>query len=209
MELWIVCVVGVAATAIWLVVANAARAQAVPASLTGRGTSHQTERLELRRVQRSDLDDFTLSLDPATVKGNGWPAGASDQLIQAFGAPSPEGRFGRLIALERATGETVGFSSISNVDPPEIWSVGVIMSPAKRGQGFAAELLEATFAFAHASGIPVVHVGTATANDTMQAAIDRAGGVFSHTAPHTLPDGSVVDSHWFVHCTSQTLRQSA
>ncbi len=107
-----------------------------------------TERLVLRRPVEADLEGFALmSADPEVMRhiglGRPYDRGTAERAFAMHLAHWDEVRFGLRSALDRRTGEYLGFVGISTVPGPGLGTgeceIGWRMRRAAQGRGLATE----------------------------------------------------------------------
>ncbi|MFB6562883.1 MULTISPECIES: GNAT family N-acetyltransferase [unclassified Streptomyces] len=136
-----------------------------------------------------------------------FPKDVRRELTRPVVLPAP-GVDERLLAVDPATGQVAGMSSLAGDDGG---AIGIWLAPAFRGRGLGTELVAATALLGHEHlGLQSVRAGTENANRRCRGAL-RAAGFVPDGGPeqHTLPDGRVVDGAWYRHDATGTSRCAA
>jgi RimJ/RimL family protein N-acetyltransferase len=159
-----------------------------------------TERLHLRPPRAADAGAIEGMIDDEIASINGWtdemrtgqPLSARQSAV--FQPDS-------WVLVDRSSGEPVGMMTVSNRDEPDASTcqVGWWIKQAFRGRGLATEALVGVIALLHQNGFERVRIGTAVDNAPVRRVADKVGAVLEETRPHELPNGTVVDSAWYVH----------
>jgi RimJ/RimL family protein N-acetyltransferase len=167
-----------------------------------------SERLILRPLELGDLDAFLASIDDEVLRRQGFAPDTMEQYRIGFAQfvnQSYQGRPCNLAVHDRETNEFFGCYELYDFAPAGASAhLGWWLGAAARGRGMGFESLGLALHYAHTDvGIPRVIMGTTRDNARAVAQIERAGAVFTHEAPHTLPNGETIPAIWFEHAVSR------
>jgi RimJ/RimL family protein N-acetyltransferase len=162
----------------------------------------EVEAVPLRTVLVRDL---VATMDKAVERENGWPAGHLDELQAAIrsegaiGMTSDEVGYGIRIRSGPGEPRLVGAVTLAAIDP-ELHSaeIGWHMAPDVRGQGIGKIGLRLAVAGFRAAGLETVIIGTAETNVAVHRAAEGLGATLLRSGAHTLPNGTVINSRWYV-----------
>jgi RimJ/RimL family protein N-acetyltransferase len=162
----------------------------------------EVEAVPLRTVLVRDL---VATMDKTVERENGWPTGHLDELQAASNAESVSGltsdEVGYGIRIRSGPGEPrlVGAVTLAAIDP-ELRSaeIGWHMAADVRGQGIGKIGLGLAVAGFRAAGLETLIIGTAETNVAVHRAAEALGATVLRAGAHTLPNGTVIDSRWYV-----------
>jgi RimJ/RimL family protein N-acetyltransferase len=169
----------------------------------------QTNRLILRRPRRRDIGAVVRTMDAVVLQTNGWTDEARRRMIRSirigtFGPANAE-----LLIVARDSGEVLGSVSVRHADGKlTSCEVGWWLGPEHRGRGYGTEMLRALLPAVHAAGTPQIRIGTATDNTAVKRVLAKVGARHVETRPHTLPDGTTIDSQWYAYDAADHLAAS-
>ena len=153
--------------------------------------------LVVRSATDGDADAFSSTTDIAVIEANGWTDGLRRTLQNSMHAPFFR-RWGDVLTVSEAGGAVLGFATFNGYRPDGRPEAGFWLGPSARGHGWGPVVATALGEAARCAGYDWLWFGTAVENWSMRRALERAGATFDHTAPHQLPNGSVVDGCWYV-----------
>lgn len=158
-----------------------------------------TERLRLRRFRPRDTLVFHDLYDEEHRRANGLLPDFAEQNVRAA-ATWAVPRLASWVAItDRRTGAVVGDVGLHHHDiKARTCDLGWSLGPGARGRGYGTELLATLLPALHAAGVRQVRIGTAPDNVGVQKVMARLGLPALPSTPHTLPDGTEIDSLWWV-----------
>lgn len=111
--------------------------------------------------------------------------------------------------LEAATGRTIGYLTIHRNG--KAFEIGGTVLREARGQGFGTELMTAACLMAHRHfGIHDLHAGCEATNAASMRWLAKSGFTqIPGPARHTLRNGRIIDSVWWVHSDPKPRRECA
>jgi RimJ/RimL family protein N-acetyltransferase len=151
------------------------------------------------------MRELFATMDETVECENGWPTGYLAEMKTAIDADTVTNRpcddVGYGIRVRSATGEPVlvGAVTLSAIDP-ELHSaeIGWHMVADVRGQGIGKIGLRLAATGFRNAGLESLIIGTAETNSAVHRAVEGLGASLTRTGPHTLPNGRVIDSRWYV-----------
>ena len=180
----------------WMIVATGTRVAPMLIGPAIDGPPLRTARLVLRPVEAADAEAAMASLDEEAMTSNGWTAvtrAGWERVLVLDGVGAAHGD----VAICRHDGTFVGLITV-RCPVGRGWEVGWWLAPDERRKGYGTEAIGELVDHLHARGIPAVRVGTSADNVAVQKVMARLGAVEDERVPHTLPDGSTIDSIWYV-----------
>jgi RimJ/RimL family protein N-acetyltransferase len=167
----------------------------------------ESERLILRPLELGDLDAFLASIDDEVLRREGFTPDTLDQYRIGFAQfvnQSCQHWPCNLAVRDRETSEFLGCYELYDFAPAGTSAhLGWWLGAKARGRGLGFESLTLALHYAHTNvGIHRIIMGTTRDNERAVAQIERAGGRFTHEAPHTLPNGETIPAVWFEHAGS-------
>lgn len=162
------------------------------------GHGFATERLSLRSLMETDLDELVVALDdPEARAWQGWTQQSRAEMRESFQVRiGVAARSEILVMVERASGSIIGFRGWS-ASRNRTCLVGTAISARFRGRGLGTEELIATVSFLHHHvGFRVVAGFTDRTNAASRRQMEKAGMV-AVSWPYEggpLPNGRVPDA---------------
>jgi RimJ/RimL family protein N-acetyltransferase len=158
--------------------------------------------VSLRRLDDADARAYGDTIDDEVIRANGWPPRSVRQVRRMASYPLVAAESGQLVICDDH-GRLVGGLSLTKADAGDgTAQLGCWIGPRDRGRGHGALAIAAAAGLARRSGIRELRMGTARTNVAMIRSFEKAGAACVESRPHRLPDGTVVDSLWFVLATS-------
>jgi RimJ/RimL family protein N-acetyltransferase len=169
-----------------------------------RTISRASEKLVLVPLALHDVDDFVASIDDEVVRWQGFEPEVIEKLRVGRAKLVPTKYDGwpcELAVRDRTTNDFLGQYEFTNIGPGGTSAhLGWWLGAQARGRGLGTESLTLALEYAHTDiHLRRVIMGTTRENVRAAAQIRRTGGVLTHEAPHTLPNGQIVEALWFQH----------
>lgn len=190
--------VGVVVGAALVVVSLIGALSAVARSFLAPAEPLESERLRIRTLRHGDGPLAEATVDEVVVARMGWRPRSVARLRRSLRLVGREVSHRYLAVCQRYGDEVIGIVAVKVVDRQgSTAEFGCWFSPTHRGQGLAAEMVNATVRLAHRAGIRTLICGTAIDNVAMRRALERNCATVTRQGPHQLSDGQVLDSVWY------------
>lgn len=155
----------------------------------------ETQRLIIRWPEREDTAGFAATIDDELARINGW---TPDHVSRMRSPVSLTTHPGAMITTQ-TDGHVLGWVTVGNFDSERRscelgWHIGAEF----RRQYYATEAVSAAVYALHSAGVASVIAGTATTNEPVQRMMKRLGARYTGQRDHTLPNGQLVPSNWYV-----------
>jgi RimJ/RimL family protein N-acetyltransferase len=144
----------------------------------------ETERLIVREPVRRDVGALGAVFDRVAMTANGWTTGQRRAaLLNAV-----RGRLlGQVLVVCTREGRPIGTVHVDLGRDPR--SIGLILGPQGRGQGFGYEAMRAALPYFSSRGGSKLILETDIGNAAMRRIAERLGGIAMTEYVHTLPNG--------------------
>jgi RimJ/RimL family protein N-acetyltransferase len=162
--------------------------------------SYQNDVLLMTRLVESDLADLASAIDDVVIEEMGFED--FDPLTYQAHLSHPEvfPYVCAYVVRSRSTGELLGEISLHSFDPRAgSAQLGWWMAASARGKGFGKSAMKQALVGFHSAGIKHILIGTAVTNLAVQHVVRSLGCVLLQESPHQLPNGKVIESHWYMH----------
>jgi RimJ/RimL family protein N-acetyltransferase len=162
--------------------------------------SYQNDVLLMTRLVETDLEDLAAAIDDVVVEEMGF-ADFDPLTYQAYlTQPEVFPYVCAYVVRGRSTGELLGEITLHSFNPRAgSAELGWWMAASARGQGFGKLAMKQALVGFHSAGIKHILIGTAVTNLAVQHVVRSLGGVLLQESPHQLPNGNVIESHWYLH----------